>query len=127
MAAGEDPPIATSHEPSEKDRHLVVVANRLHGILLTDLLHRRWPVLQHALAGKLHITTGGLDTFYLEGAVEQLIGTLKQLGSDAEVEVVPGKDHGSVLTAELRSRQRRQMTALFAKYHPEHMEAAVSP
>ena len=94
---------------------------------INRLLHRRWPVLQHSLAGKLHITTGGLDTFYLEGAVEQLIGTLKQLGSDAEVEVVPGKDHGSVLTAELRSRQRRQMTALFDKYHPEHMEAAVSP
>ncbi len=58
--------------------------------------------------------------------MEQLIGTLKQLGSDAEVEVVPGKDHGSVLTAELRSRQRRQMKALFAKHQPGHMGAAVS-
>jgi RluA family pseudouridine synthase len=55
VAAGEDPPIATSHEPSEKDRHLVVVANRLHGILLTDLLHRRWPdVARSALRNLVH-------------------------------------------------------------------------
>ncbi len=91
------------------------------------LLRRRWPTLKESLSGKIHITTGELDTFYLEGAVEQLIGTLKELGSDAEVEVVPGKDHGSVLTAALRSRERRQMTALFARHHPEHLQPVVSP
>jgi hypothetical protein len=91
------------------------------------LLRRRWPVLKDSLAGKIHITTGGLDTFYLEGAVEQLIGTLKELGSDAQVEVVPGKNHGNVITPALRSRERRQMTAAFARHHPEHREAAVSP
>jgi dienelactone hydrolase len=83
--------------------------------------------LKDSLAGKIHITTGGLDTFYLEGAVEQLIGTLKELGSDAQVEVVPGKNHGNVITPALRSRERRQMTAAFARHHPEHREAAVSP
>jgi hypothetical protein len=83
------------------------------------LIKRRWPQLKSSLAGKLHITTGELDTFYLEGAVEQLIGTLKELGSDAEVEVVPGKDHGSVLTAALVKRQRQQMTESFRRYHPE--------
>ena len=91
------------------------------------LIRRRWSTLKDSLAGKIHITTGELDTFYLEGAVEQLIGTLKELGSDAEVEVVPGKDHGNVLTAALRSRERRQMTALFGRHHPEHLPGAVSP
>ena len=90
-------------------------------------LRRRWPDLKDSLAGKIHITTGELDTFYLEGAVEQLIGTLKELGSDAEVEVLPGKNHGNVITPALRIRERRQMTAAFARHHPEHMKAKISP
>lgn len=61
------------------------------------LLERRWPVLGPKLAGKLRLYTGGLDTFYLEGAVEKLRAALARLGSDAKVEIFPGEDHGSVM------------------------------
>lgn len=81
-------------------------------------IERDWNSLEEKLRGKLHIITGSEDTFYLEGAVEQLQGTLQQLGSDAYVEVVPGKDHGSVLTAELRQKIRREMSEQFLKNHP---------
>ena len=36
------------------------------------VLERNWPVLGPRLKGKIHVITGGLDTFYLEGAVKLL-------------------------------------------------------
>jgi hypothetical protein len=78
-------------------------------------LERNWRELGPKLQGKLHIITGELDTFYLEGAVRLLGETLKKLGSDAVVEIVPGKDHGSVVTQELQTRIRREMSAAFLK------------
>lgn len=79
-------------------------------------IERNWPRLAPKLRGKLHITTGSLDTFYLEGAVRLLGDTLKQLGSDAEVVVVEGADHGSVLTRELVQKMLGQMSESFRKH-----------
>jgi S-formylglutathione hydrolase FrmB len=58
------------------------------------VLERNWKTLGPKLKGKLHIYAGAEDNFYLEGAVERLKKSLKQLGSDAEVEIVPGMGHG---------------------------------
>ncbi len=80
------------------------------------LLEQNWPQLKDDLAGKIHITTGDLDTFYLNEATQLLSDRLKALGSDAQVEIVPGKDHGSILTPLLRSTRQKQMTAAFLKY-----------
>lgn len=52
-----------------------------------------WAEIGPALEGKIRIYAGGEDTFYLEGATELLAVTLKALGSDALVEVVPGLAH----------------------------------
>lgn len=57
------------------------------------ILQRNWPQLEPKLRGKLHIFAGGMDTFYLEGAVRLLKKTLAQLNSDAEVEIIPGMIH----------------------------------
>ncbi|MBX3364542.1 MAG: hypothetical protein KF866_07235 [Phycisphaeraceae bacterium] len=57
------------------------------------ILERNWVVLGPKLSGKLHIYAGELDSFYLEGAVVLLGETLRELGSDAEVTVVPGMGH----------------------------------
>ncbi len=59
--------------------------------------------------------TGELDTFYLDGAVRKLAAALKALGSDAVVEIVPGKDHGNLLTAELTARIRREMSEAYSR------------
>ena len=56
---------------------------------------------------------GDADTFYLDGATVLLKESLEQLGSDAVVEIHPGKDHGSLMTAELRNRIRREMVDAF--------------
>jgi S-formylglutathione hydrolase FrmB len=76
-------------------------------------LERNWKELGPKLAGKLHIITGEYDTFYLEGAVRRLGDSLKALGSDAVAEIVPGKDHSTVMTAELAARIRREMSEAY--------------
>ncbi|MFM2093895.1 MAG: hypothetical protein RIS70_1019, partial [Planctomycetota bacterium] len=79
-------------------------------------VRERWPEIGPKLAGKIHIAMGELDTFYLEGATRLLKQTFAELQSDAEVEMVPGADHGSLLSRELLSRHRKQMLDAYLKY-----------
>ena len=81
------------------------------------LLEKNWRRLGPKLKGKIHITTGELDTFYLEGAVELLAASLKKLGSDAEITIVPGASHGSYKTSRFHRRQRQQMSESYLKRH----------
>lgn len=73
-------------------------------------LTRDWDRLKPKLRGKLHITVGGIDTFYLEGAVKRLADGLRQIGSDAHIEIVEGRDHSSVLSENLYAKIHEQMT-----------------
>jgi pimeloyl-ACP methyl ester carboxylesterase len=73
------------------------------------VLERNWPALGPKLKGKLHVIVGGFDTFYLDGAVKLLKESLAKLGSDAVVEIIPGRDHGNVLSPELAERIDREM------------------
>ena len=75
------------------------------------VLERNWARLGPKLKGKLHVYTGELDTFYLEGAVALLKESLAKLGSDASIEIFPGKDHGTVLDAALDTRIDREIKA----------------
>lgn len=84
------------------------------------VLERNWKTLGPKLAGKLHIHTGDADTFYLEGAVKLLKQSLKDLHSDAVVEIHPGRDHMNLLDRSLRNRIRREMVAVFLKTHPRY-------
>jgi S-formylglutathione hydrolase FrmB len=72
-------------------------------------LERNWATLGPKLKGKLHVHMGDLDTFYLEGATIRLKESLARLGSDAVVEIHPGKDHGSIMTADLYKRIATEM------------------
>lgn len=69
------------------------------------VLQERWEEIGPDLAGKIHVIAGGKDTFFLEGAAEKLAVTLDELGSDAEVIVVPGADHSNFMN-------RRRMRAI---------------
>ena len=73
------------------------------------VLERNWEKLGPQLAGKLHVVMGDLDTFYLDGATRLLAESLKKLGSDAVVEMHPGRDHSNLLTGELLGRIRAEM------------------
>ncbi len=75
------------------------------------VLERNWKTLGPKLKGKLHVYMGDLDTFYLEGATALLKQSLASLKSDAKVELFKGKDHGSLMTPQLRERIEGEMAA----------------
>lgn len=79
------------------------------------VLERSWPTLAPRLAGKLHLYMGEDDNFYLDGAARLLGEALRRLDSDAVVELFPGRDHGSLMTAELRARIHKEMAAAFQR------------
>ncbi|HEV3446976.1 MAG TPA: alpha/beta hydrolase-fold protein, partial [Gemmataceae bacterium] len=81
------------------------------------VLERNWKMLAPKLAGKLHVYTGGEDTFYLEGAVALLKDALTKLGSDAVIEIVPGRDHGTLRDDAMRKRIAREMAETFRRTH----------
>ena len=83
------------------------------------VLERNWKTLGPKLKGKLHVIMGDSDTFYLEGASILLKKSLKDIGSDGYVEIVPGRDHMNLLTPDIRNRIRREMTTAFLKNHPD--------
>ena len=68
------------------------------------ILQENWSTLGPKLAGKIHITMGDMDSFYLEGATRLMGERLKALKSDAVVDIIPGRDHGSVLDSALGQR-----------------------
>jgi hypothetical protein len=77
------------------------------------ILETNWKTLAPHLAGKLHVYTGAEDTFYLEGAVKLLQASLHDLGSDAVVEIVPGRNHSNLVDRAMRERIAREMAAAF--------------
>jgi enterochelin esterase-like enzyme len=81
-------------------------------------LERRWPELAPKLAGKLHVYMGDEDNYFLDGAVRLLQKSLAGLGSDAKVEMFPGRDHSSLMTTELRQRIAREMAEQFRRHEP---------
>ncbi len=91
------------------------VAKRWETYDINLVLKRNWSVLGPKLKGKLHVYTGEKDTFYLEGAVRLLKGTLAELGSDAVIEIMPGHDHGSLLNRALYDRIAKEMAETYRR------------
>ena len=63
---------------------------------ITLKLKSEWATLGPKLEGKLHLYMGLIDTFRLEGAAILMKEELAKLGSDAEILLVEGRDHGSI-------------------------------
>ena len=90
------------------------------------ILEENWVELEPVLSGKLHVFMGDLDTFYLDGATVLLKEALERVNSDAVVEIHAGKDHGSLMTQELRMRIRREMAERFLESFPDGTASEVT-
>ena len=77
------------------------------------LIERRWPAIGASLSGKIHIFAGEDDAFYLEDAVKLLAVSLFDLGSDAVVEVMPGRNHMTVADRQMLQRIDRELMEIF--------------
>jgi S-formylglutathione hydrolase FrmB len=82
------------------------------------VLERNWNKLGPKLAGKLHVFMGTEDTFYLEGAARLLKASLEKVKSDAVVELVPGRNHFSLLDRKLTERIQKEMAASYLTSFP---------
>lgn len=117
--------------PQGEDGNPLLVWDRETGKVFTDvaktwqkydirlILENNWKELEPKLHGKLHVFMGDQDTFYLEGATILLKQSLAKLGSDARIEIIPGRDHFNLLAPELRDRIRSEMVAVFRRHHPD--------
>ena len=84
------------------------------------VLKENWPTLESKLTGKLRIFAGEKDTFYLEGAVRLLKQTLDELGSDAVIEILTGRNHGNVADRAMGQRIHQELRAVFDRHHPQY-------
>jgi hypothetical protein len=60
---------------------------------VAERLRRRWPELRRDLDGKVHLTVGSADTFYLDGSAHRLEATMKGLGAKTDFCYVEGRGH----------------------------------
>jgi S-formylglutathione hydrolase FrmB len=61
-----------------------------------DIAHRiaaNWPALKADLDGKIHLTVGTADTFYLDGAAHRLKAVLDGLGARSDFRFLPDRTH----------------------------------
>jgi hypothetical protein len=82
------------------------------------ILRTNWSTLEPKLRGKLHVWTGGLDTFYLDGAVKLLQQEMTSLHSDADIQILPGKNHFTILTPDLQAQIGNEMMASYRAHAP---------
>lgn len=83
------------------------------------ILEREWTVLGPKLKGKVHVYMGDQDTFFLDGAARLLRDSQKKLGSDAVIEMFPGRHHGNLIDPALRARMNREIRAQYERLAQE--------
>ena len=60
---------------------------------VAERLRRHWPELKRDLDGKIHLTVGSADTFFLDGAARLLEATMKGVGAKTDFCYVEGRGH----------------------------------
>ncbi|HTE47483.1 MAG TPA: alpha/beta hydrolase-fold protein [Gemmatimonadaceae bacterium] len=60
---------------------------------VAERLRRHWPELKHDLDGKIHLSVGSADTFYLDGSAHRLEATMKGLGAKTDFRYIEGRGH----------------------------------
>ena len=63
---------------------------------VAEIARRDWPTLRPDLDGKIHLTVGTADTFYLDGAAHKLDAVFQALGAHETFRYVPGRTHGDL-------------------------------
>jgi S-formylglutathione hydrolase FrmB len=60
---------------------------------IANIIRRNWPTLKPDLDGKIHLTVGTADTFYLDGPAHLLEAVMREIGAKTDFRYLPGKTH----------------------------------
>jgi enterochelin esterase-like enzyme len=60
---------------------------------LAHIVEQNWPALKPDLTGRIHLTVGTADTFYLDGAAHKFEAVLNRLGAEPHFTYLPGRSH----------------------------------
>jgi enterochelin esterase-like enzyme len=60
---------------------------------LAHIVEAHWPELRTDLTGRIHLTVGTADTFYLDGAAHKFEAVLDRLGAEPHFTYLPGRSH----------------------------------
>ncbi|MBN8814356.1 MAG: enterochelin esterase [Sphingomonas sp.] len=60
---------------------------------IANIIRRDWPTLKPDLDGKIHLTVGTADTFYLDGPAHRLEAVMRNVGARTDFRYLPGKTH----------------------------------
>ena len=63
---------------------------------IANLIDKLPQAQKQGLSGKLHVTVGEVDTFYLDGSAHRLKQVMDQAGVPAEFHFLPGKNHNNL-------------------------------
>jgi hypothetical protein len=88
------------------------------------ILQENWKTLGPKLKGKVHVWIGTIDTFRLEGATTLLKEELGKLGSDADILLVEGRDHGSLFAPQPELWPKGMMTRIHNEMWASYQKSA---
>ena len=60
---------------------------------IANIMRRDWATLKPDLDGKIHLTVGTADTFYLDGPAHRLEAVMRDIGAKTDFRYLPGKTH----------------------------------
>ena len=66
---------------------------------LAHIVEANWPELKPDLTGRIHLTVGTADTFYLDGAAHKFEAVLDRLGAEPHFTYLPGRSHFDIYVA----------------------------
>ncbi|PZR32952.1 MAG: hypothetical protein DI538_18815 [Azospira oryzae] len=82
-------------------------------------IQNNWSTIGPKLKGKIHVYVGDQDLFYLDKPVEFLRKILDSLRADAEVEIVKGYDHGSLIDSRQMKNINQGIDRVFTQNFPK--------
>jgi hypothetical protein len=65
---------------------------------IAERIRRHWPELRRDLDGKIHLTVGTADTFYLDGSAHLLEAAMKSVGAKTDFRYLEGRTHFDLYT-----------------------------
>jgi enterochelin esterase-like enzyme len=96
---------------------------------LAHIVEANWTTLRPNLTGRIHLTVGTADTFYLDGAAHKFEAVLQRLGADPHFTYLPGRSHFDIyVVGQDRSARFDQISAeMYAIARPEaHWQASTA-